>query len=100
MLSFLPQIAVRDLNAEELPSYHRNIDMDEVMLTHADDDPRGRRPGGFAFTPQGILHGATEAFRTEFQARRTPGVRRTRTGIGIDTYRPLNVSPEFARMTD
>ena len=100
VLSFLPQIAVRDLNAEELPSYHRNIDMDEVMLTHADDDPRGRRPGGFAFTPQGILHGATEAFRTEFQARRTPGMRRTRTGIGIDTYRPLNVSPEFARMTD
>jgi len=26
-------------------------------------------------------------------------MRRTRTGIGIDTYRPLNVSPEFARMT-
>jgi hypothetical protein len=47
--------------------------MDEVMLTHADDDPRGRRPGGFAFTPQGILHGATEAFPTEFQARRTLG---------------------------
>jgi hypothetical protein len=31
VLSFLPQIAVADLNAEELPSYHRNIDMDEVM---------------------------------------------------------------------
>jgi homogentisate 1,2-dioxygenase len=99
VLSFLPQIAVADLNAEELPSYHRNIDMDEVMLTHADDDPGGRRPGGFAFTPQGVLHGATEAFRAEFQSRRTPGMRRTRTGIGVDTYRPLNVSPEFARMT-
>jgi hypothetical protein len=37
--------------------------------------------------------------RAEFQARRTPGMRRTRTGIGIDTYRSLDVSPEFARMT-
>jgi homogentisate 1,2-dioxygenase len=45
VLSFLPQIAVADLNAEELPSYHRNIDMDEVMLTHADDNPHGRWPG-------------------------------------------------------
>jgi hypothetical protein len=97
VLSFLPQIA-SDLNAEELPSYHSDIDMDEVMLAHA-DDPKGRRSGGFSFTPQGVLHGADEAFRAEFQARRTSGVRRTRTGIGVDTYRPLNVSPEFARMT-
>jgi hypothetical protein len=44
VLSFLPQIAVADLSVEELPSCHRNIDMDEVMLTHADDDPQGRRP--------------------------------------------------------
>src|SRR5438094_3043638 len=40
-LSFVPQIAVSDPNAEELPSYHRNIDMDEVMLNHADEDPSG-----------------------------------------------------------
>jgi homogentisate 1,2-dioxygenase len=51
VLSFLPQIAVADLNAEELPSYHRNIDMGEVMLTHADNDPKGRRLGSFAFMP-------------------------------------------------
>ena len=45
VVSFVPQIAVADLEAEELPSYHRNIDMDEVMLSHADDNPSGRRPG-------------------------------------------------------
>ena len=61
ILSFVPQVAVSDLDAEELPSYHRNIDMDEVMLNHADDDPAGRRPGLFRHTPQGILHGADEA---------------------------------------
>ena len=37
--------------------------------------------------------------RAEFQAARKPGMRRTRTGIGIDTYRPLDVAAEFARMT-
>jgi hypothetical protein len=43
------------------------------MLTHADDDPNGRRPGGFSFTPQGVLHGADEAFRAEFQAAASRG---------------------------
>jgi len=98
VLSFVPQIAVSDLNAEELPSYHRNIDMDEVMLSHADEDPSGRRPGLFRHTPQGVLHGATEAYRAEFQAKRKPGARRTGTSVGVDTYRPLTPSPQFARM--
>ena len=97
--SFVPQIAVADLEAEELPSYHRNIDMDEVILCHADGDPGGRRPGSFRFTPQGILHGANEAYRAEFQARRTPGMRRTSTLVGVDTYRPLRPTPEFVRMS-
>ncbi len=99
VLSIPPQIAVADLEAEELPSYHRNIDMDEVMLSHADEDPSGRRPGNFRHTPQGILHGANEAYRAEFQARRKPGMRRTSTSVGVDTYRPLRPSAEFARMS-
>src|SRR6202030_916365 len=52
VVSFVPQIAVADLEAEELPSYHRNIDMDEVILSHANDDPARRRPGGLSLTPQ------------------------------------------------
>jgi hypothetical protein len=40
---------------------------------HADDDPKGHRPGGFSFTPQGVLHSATEAFRAEFQAEPQSG---------------------------
>src|SRR5438105_4309876 len=98
VLSIPPQIAVGDLEAEELPSYHRNIDMDEVMQSHADEDPSGRRPGGFRHTPQGILHGADEAYRAEVQARRKPGMRRTSTMVGIDSYRPLRPAPEFVRI--
>ena len=97
VVSFVPQIAVADLDAEELPSYHRNIDMDEVILSHANDDPGGRRPGGFSFTPQGILHGATEGVRAAFNARRKPGDMRKWTGVGVDTYRPLKVSEVFAQ---
>ena len=99
VVSFVPQIAVADLDAEELPSYHRNIDMDEVILSHANDDPGGRRPGAFSFTPQGILHGATEETRAAFNAKRKPGDMRRWTGVGVDTYRPLKVSEEFAKMT-
>jgi homogentisate 1,2-dioxygenase len=98
VLSFVPQIAVANLEAEELPSYHRNIDMDEVMLTHDDGNPSGRRPGGFRHTPQGILHGAPEAYRAEFEAKRQPGDRRRGTSVGVDTYRPLIPTAEFTRM--
>jgi homogentisate 1,2-dioxygenase len=75
VLSIVPQIAVADPKAEELPSYHRNIDMDEVILSHADEDPSGRHPGNFRHTPQGILHGANEAYRRisgSPQTRRAP----------------------------
>ena len=98
VLTIPPMPAVSDLDAEELPSYHRNIDMDEVMLSHADEDPTGRRPGMFRHTPQGILHGADEATRAQFQKKRRPNQRRTATMVGIDTYRPLVPSPEFVRM--
>jgi homogentisate 1,2-dioxygenase len=98
ILSIVPQVAVSDLNAEELPAYHRNIDMDEVILSHADSDPAGRRPGIFRHTPQGILHGADEAARAEFQKRRRPGQHRTGTLVGVDTYHPLAPSPEFVKM--
>jgi homogentisate 1,2-dioxygenase len=32
VISFVPQVAVADLNAEELPSYHRNVDNDESVF--------------------------------------------------------------------
>jgi hypothetical protein len=34
--------------------------------------PGGRRFGNFRHTPQGILHGANDAYRAEFQARASP----------------------------
>jgi homogentisate 1,2-dioxygenase len=98
VISFVPQIAVADLNAEELPSYHRNVDNDESVFVHHDESGRSR-PGMLSHTPQGILHGADEATRAAFQQRRTPGMRRTLSGVSVDTDRPLAVSAAYQRLT-
>jgi homogentisate 1,2-dioxygenase len=98
VLTIPPMPTVSDRASEELPSYHRNIDMDEVMLGHADTNPDGRRPRMFRHTPQGILHGADEATRSEFQKKRKPSQHRTATMVGVDTYRPLGPTAEFVRM--
>ena len=44
VITFVPQIAVADLNAEELPSYHRNVDNDESVFVHHDEGS-SRQPG-------------------------------------------------------
>ena len=98
VVTFVPQMAVSDLNAEELPSYHRNVDYDESVFVH-DDASGGRGAGMLSHTPQGILHGANEAYRAAFQARREPGARRMFTGVSVDTERPLHASAVCERLT-
>jgi homogentisate 1,2-dioxygenase len=99
VVTFVPQMAVSDLNAEELPSYHRNVDNDESVFVHADGGG-GRGPGMLSHVPQGILHGADEAARAEFNQRRVAGTRRMFTGVSVDTDRPLVASPAFQRLSD
>ena len=98
VITFVPQIAVADLNAEELPSYHRNVDNDESVFVHLDESG-SRKPGMLSHTPQGILHGADEATRAAFQQRRSPGMRRTLCGVSVDTDRPLAVSEVYDKLT-
>ena len=96
VITFVPQMAVADLNAEELPSYHRNVDNDESVFVHHDAG-NARKPATLSHTPQGILHGADEATRTAFNAKRVPGMRRTLCGVSVDTDRPLMASGAFQR---
>ncbi len=98
VIAFVPQMAVSDLNAEELPSYHRNVDNDESVFVHQDDSG-SRKPAMLSHTPQGILHGADEATRATFQKKRTPEMRRTLCGVSVDTDRPLVVSATYERLT-
>jgi homogentisate 1,2-dioxygenase len=99
VVTFVPQMAVSDLNAEELPSYHRNVDYDESVFVH-DGALGARRPGTLSHVPQGILHGADEAARAAFQQQRKPGMRRTLTGVSVDTEHPLIASAVCERLTD
>jgi homogentisate 1,2-dioxygenase len=96
VISFVPQVAVADLNAEELPSYHRNVDNDESVFVHHDEGST-RKPATLSHVPQGILHGADEATRAAFQAKRVPGMRRTLCGVSVDTDRPMTQSAAFQR---
>ncbi len=98
VITFVPQIAVADLNAEELPSYHRNVDNDESVFVHHDMGG-AREPGTLSLVPQGILHGANEAARAAFQKKRVPGLRRTLCGVSVDTDRPLTGSDAFLRLS-
>jgi homogentisate 1,2-dioxygenase len=97
IVTFVPQMAVSDLNAEELPSYHRNVDYDEALFLHVDESG-SRAPGSLSHVPQAIVHGASEAIRAAFQKQRKPGMRRTLTGVGVDTERPLLVSTAWERL--
>lgn len=86
IVTFLPQTAVNDLTAEELPSNHRNIDCDEAVFIHHDK----MRPSGILLhMPQALMHGAKQADRDAFQANRTEGMRRELTGVSVDAFEPL-----------
>ncbi len=98
VITFVPQMAVSDLNAEELPGYHRNVDNDESVFVHS-DTTGGGRPGYLSHTPQGILHGADEATHHAHQARRVPGSLRTFCGVSVDTDKPLVASAAFLRLS-
>jgi homogentisate 1,2-dioxygenase len=98
VVTFVPQMAVADLDSEELPSYHRNVDNDESVFVHADEGG-ARGVGMLSHVPQGILHGADEATREAFKQRRVPGMRRMFTGVSVDTDRPLAASEAFLRLS-
>ena len=100
VLSIVPQIAVADLEAEELPSYHRNIDMDEVMLSHADEDPSGRRPGQLPAHAAGHPAWRRRGLPAPNSRRgASPACAAPAPLIGVDTYRPLRPAAEFVRMS-
>lgn len=92
--NLIPQPAVADLNAEELPSYHRNIDYDEFWLIHRAGGPVSGG-GQLIYTPQGFVHGATEELRNMHQAARKSDDRRELAAIGIEAWRTLTPTSEY-----
>ncbi|MCK1441890.1 homogentisate 1,2-dioxygenase [Bradyrhizobium sp. 2] len=97
VVTFLPRPSVNDLDAEELPSSHRNIDCDEAIFVHSDT---GREGASFIFSPQGIHHGPPDAFRREFNRKRVKGMQTMLTGVSVDTFKPLNPTPAMLAVAD
>lgn len=97
VVTFLPQPAVNDLAAEELPSNHRNIDCDEAIFIHSD---KMLGSSMLIHSPQGILHGPPDELRQQFNKNRVLGMRRSLTAVSVDTYKPLRPTAAMLAITD
>lgn len=95
VVTFLPQSAVQDLESEELPSNHRNIDCEEVIFIH--EHPQ-MPVGSVLHMPQSQMHGSSKELRDALNAGRTAGDRRALAGISIDAYHPVTPTPAYQKL--
>lgn len=89
---FLPMSGVSDPEAEELPTRHRNVDADEVILIRRVNGSPVNALGHF---PQGMTHGPAGRERDAYHAIYEPGMQRMLEGLSIDSYRRLHRTPAF-----
>jgi homogentisate 1,2-dioxygenase len=99
--TFVPRPLEGDPGARRVPSYHRNVDYDEVFFTHSGEftlsgKPGARPMGVMTLNPAGLHHGpqpgVEEASRTNWRK----DARLEFTAINIDTEQPLELT-EVAR---
>lgn len=88
VVPFLPMKVVDDPAAEELPSRHRNLDTDELLLIQRVNGIPANQLGHF---PQGVTHGPTD--RTAYEAIRKAGMQRVLEGVSVDTVERLRPTP-------
>ncbi len=95
VLHFLPRPAEAPPGVERVPWYHRNVDYDEVTLTHGGSFLGYPLPrGALAHSPQGLHHGAPEVARDHARATHDEYDRVDWEIISVDTVRPLLVDAE------
>jgi len=91
--------AVTDPDAEELPSRHRNIDMEELVLMKT--GPDGKPANVLLHMPQGVTHGPNGVMREMFQAYRKAmtekgeQIMRMLQGVSIDSYHRLHPTQTY-----
>lgn len=96
---FQPMNAVTDLDAEELPSRHRNIDTEELVLMKS--GPDGRPANVLLHMPQGVTHGPDGKMREMFQAYRKSmaekgeQLMRMLEGVSIDSYQRFHPTEAY-----
>ncbi|MCS1411719.1 MAG: Homogentisate 1,2-dioxygenase [Verrucomicrobia subdivision 3 bacterium] len=97
IVTFLPQHAVQDLESEELPSNHRNIDCEEIIFIH--DHPHFP-VGSVLHLPQSLMHGTPKDLRDTLNAARTKDDKRQLWGVSVDTYRPVTPTAAYRKLCE
>lgn len=101
-VAFRPMLGVKDTEAEELPSRHRNVDTEEVLLIR--NLFAGVETNGLWHLPQSVEHGPLgaekamyEAYRKKFEADGLP-LTRDFEAVSIDSFQRLTPSKAFLAM--
>jgi len=99
LIAFRPMSGVNDIDAEELPSRHRNVDCEELILIRNHID--GRTIDALWHFPQSITHGplegdrqAFDAVRRELEKNEQRLVRRLE-AVSIDSFKRLKPTKTF-----
>lgn len=94
--TFLPRPLETDADALKVPFYHQNIDYDEVLFYHDGNffSRDNLHAGMLTFHPAGFPHGPhPKAVANVGSKTHTDEV-----AVMIDSWQPLNVDPEFAKV--
>jgi homogentisate 1,2-dioxygenase len=95
VMNFLPRPAEGVSGTERPPTYHRNVDYDEIALFHGGSLYGIPMPVGLiSHTPQGLHHGAPERMRERTRRKFDEYTRADWQVIAVDTQRRLTPSAE------
>ena len=99
--TFVPRPLEGDPQAERIPWFHRNIDVEEVFFVHAgsfsfNSGGRGPSPGTMFVNPMGLSHGSSREELAEARRNWRKDAHSDFTAINLDCSKPLELSPEAA----
>lgn len=101
-VAFRPMSGVSDVEAEELPSRHRNVDTEEVLMIRSLF--AGIEAPEFWHMPQGVTHGPLGDHRDFFEAYRKQieaeggKLERTFDAVSIDPFQRVTPTPVYLAM--
>lgn len=92
--TFVPRPLEGDPSARRVPSYHRNVDYDEVVFTHSGNftlsgKPGARPTGVITLNPAGLQHGPQPGVEEASRQNWKKDARMEFTAINVDTEQPL-----------
>lgn len=99
--TFVPRPLEGDPQAERVPWFHRNIDVEEVFFVHAgsfsfNPGGHGPSPGTMFVNPLGLSHGSNREELAEAHRNWRKDAHSDFTAINLDCSKPLELSPEAA----